>query len=124
MKPMTGYRRGDVVLVGFIFTDESGVKQRPAIVISSYIYSEQRREVIISAVTSQTERLLTGNHLISYWRESGLLFPSVATGIIRTIKQNMIIRKLGTMAETDMDKIDEQLRIALGLLPKNVTNLR
>ncbi len=118
MKPMTDYRRGDVVLVGFIFTDESGVKQRPAIVISSDIYCQQRREVIISAVTSQTERLLAGDHLIGHWLESGLLFPSVATGIIRTIKQNMIIRKLGTIVETDMEKIDEQLRVALGLLSK------
>ena len=115
---MISYRRGDVVLVGFIFTDESGVKQRPAIVISSDIYHQRRHEVIISAVTSQTERILAGDHLIGYWRESGLLFPSVATGIIRTIKQNMIIRKLGTMAETDMGKIDEQFLIALSLSPK------
>ena len=31
---MTVCRRGDVVLVGFVFSDESGRKVRPAVVIS------------------------------------------------------------------------------------------
>ena len=47
-------------------------------------------EAIIAAITSQTERVLIGDHLIRDWRGAGLLFPSVATGIIRTIKQGMI----------------------------------
>ena len=32
---MTVYNRGDVVLVGFLFSDESTKKLRPAVVISS-----------------------------------------------------------------------------------------
>ncbi|HAV10452.1 MAG TPA: hypothetical protein DCX22_02415 [Dehalococcoidia bacterium] len=56
-----------------------------------------------------------GDYLISDWQEAGLLFPSVATGIIRTIKQGMIARKLGTMPQPDMRAIEEKLRDALGL---------
>ena len=41
---MTEYSRGDVVLVSFIFTDETGVKQRPAVIISSDVYHQQRQE--------------------------------------------------------------------------------
>jgi len=44
-----------------------------------------------------------------------LLFPSVATGIIRTIKQEMIYRKLGDMPSADMQAIEDALRQALGL---------
>ena len=33
---MTACKRGDVVLVGFVFSDESGRKLRPALVISSF----------------------------------------------------------------------------------------
>jgi ABC-type uncharacterized transport system substrate-binding protein len=33
---MTAYKRGDVVPVGFVFSDESGKKLRPALVISSF----------------------------------------------------------------------------------------
>ncbi len=112
---MTGYSRGDVVLVSFVFTDETGVRQRPAVIISSDAYHRGREEAIIAAITSRTDRVLVGDHLIRHWREAGLLFPSVATGIIRTIKQVMVARKLGTMPEDDLDEVDKQLSIALGL---------
>jgi mRNA interferase MazF len=112
---MTGCKRGDVILVSFIFSDESGVKLRPAVIVSSDGYHRGRQEAIIAAVTSQTERLLTGDHLIANWKEAGLISPSVATGIIRTIKQDMIERKLGIMPPVDMRSIDSSLHAILNL---------
>lgn len=112
---MTGHSRGDVVLVSFVFSDETGESRRPAVIVSSDAYHQSRQEVIIAAVTSRTDRILRGDHLISYWQSAGLLFPSVATGIIRTIKQGMIAKKLGTMPRPDMQGIEDNLRSALGL---------
>ena len=114
---MTGYSRGDVVLVNFVFSDETGVRLRPALIVSSGAYHQGRRETIITAITSTVDRVLIGDHLISDWQGAGLLFPSVATGIIRTIKQDMIARKLGAMTKDDMQAIDSNLRTALGLAP-------
>jgi len=111
---MTGYERGDVVLVGFIFSDETGERQRPAVIVSSDAYHQSRQEAIIAAITSRTDRILVGDHLISGWHEAGLLFPSIATGIVRTIKQGMITRKLGIMPLPDMKKIEGNLRDVLG----------
>lgn len=112
---MTGYKRGDVVLVRFIFSDETGERQRPAVIVSSDAYHQSRQEAIIAAITSRTDRILVGDHLISDWQEAGLLFPSVATGIVRTIKQGMIAKKLGIMLLSDMKRIEGNLRDALGL---------
>ena len=112
---MTEYSRGDVVLVGFIFPDETGVKRRPAVIVSSDAYHQSRQETIIAAITSRTDRVLVGDHLITDWREAGLLFPSVATGIIRTIKQGMIARRLGSLADQDMRAIGKNLKLVLGL---------
>lgn len=112
---MTGYSRGDVVLVGFIFPDETGVKRRPAVIVSSEAYHQGRQEAIIAAITSRTDRVLVGDHLITEWQEAGLLFPSVATGIIRTIKQGMIVRKLGVMPKAEMEAINSGLRAILDL---------
>ena len=112
---MTGFDRGDVVLVSLVFSDETGVTQRPAVIVSSQAYHKSRREAIIMAITSRTDRILTGDHLIRDWREAGLLFPSVATGIIRTIEQDMLNRRLGTMSQADMEVIDANLRAALSL---------
>jgi mRNA interferase MazF len=112
---MTGYKRGDVVLVRFIFSDETGERQRPAVIVSSGVYHQSRQEAIIVAITSTTDRILVGDHLISGWQEAGLLFPSVATGIVRTIKQGMIAKKLGIMPLPDMKGIEGNLRDVLGL---------
>lgn len=44
-------RQGDVVLVPFPFTDFSGVKTRPAVVVSNDVFKGE--DVILCAVTSQ-----------------------------------------------------------------------
>jgi len=112
---MTGCEQGDVVLVRFVFSDESGAKCRPAVIVSTSDYHRDRQETIVVAITSNVDRLLVGDHLIAGWQETGLLFPSVATGIIRTIKQTMIERRLGSMPDADMVAIKRQLQHALGL---------
>ena len=112
---MTNYKRGDIVLVSFVFSDESGVKQRPAVIISTNEYHRQRQEVIIQAVTSRTDRILTGDYLIRDWKEAKLISPSVATGIIRTVKRDMIIRKLGTLSNHDLNEIEYKLIAIIGL---------
>ena len=112
---MTGCERGDVVLVSFMFSDETGERRRPAVIVSSDAYHQSRQEAIIAAITSRTDRILVGDHLITDWQEAGLLFPSIATGIIRTIKQDMIAKKLGTMPLRDMKGVESNLRDALGL---------
>jgi len=112
---MTAYNRGDVVLVGFVFSDESGKKFRPALVLSSPAYHRGRQEVVVAAVTSNIRRRLFGDHVIADWKGAGLLFPSLVTGILRTIKRTMIDRKLGTMPKSDMQAVDRELRRSLGL---------
>ena len=112
---MTSYEQGDVVLVRFVFADETGTKRRPAVIVSTSDYHQGRQEAIMAAITSNVDRLLVGDHLIAGWQEAGLLFPSVATGIIRTIKQAMIERRLGVMPPADMQAIKNNLRQVLGL---------
>ncbi len=112
---MTVYNRGDVVLVGFVFSDESAKKLRPAVVISSAAYNRSRQEIIVAAITSNIRRRLFGDHLIAGWKGAGLLFPSMATGILRTIKQTMVVRKVGAMPKLELQAIDLKLRQSLGL---------
>lgn len=112
---MTVYNRGDVVLVGFVFSDESGKKLRPAVVISSAAYNRARQEVIVAAITSNVRRRFFGDYLIADWKGAGLLFPSLVTGVFRTIKRTMIARKLGSMPKADMEAIDRELRRSLKL---------
>ena len=56
---MTGFDFGAIVLVPFPFTNQSQAKQRPAVVVSSHAYQQQRPDVIVMAVTSQVRPITT-----------------------------------------------------------------
>ncbi len=111
---MTKYKRGDIVLVDFGFSEETGSKKRPTLIISSDNYHSDRQEVIVVAITGNIKRALFGDTKIDKWKEAGLICPSLVTGIMRTIKGTMIIRKLGTLLLQDFQKVQKNLGKALG----------
>ena len=75
---MTTYSFGDLVLVPFPFTDQSGVKKRPAVTVSSADYNRYRPDIVIMAVTSQMRSAdYFGDIPVSDWQQAGLLKPSV-----------------------------------------------
>lgn len=112
---MTTCSRGDIVLVRFVFADGKGAKQRPGLIVSSDRYHQGRREAIFVAITSNVGRLLIGDYKVKAWREAGLLFPSTVTGIIRTIKQEMIVRKIGDLPASELYAVENKLRNVLQL---------
>jgi hypothetical protein len=69
----------------------------------------------VAAITSNVRRRLFGDHPITGWKEAGLLFPSVATGILRTIKRTMIDRRLGSLPKPDLEGMNRELRRSLSL---------
>jgi len=111
---MINCKQGGIVLVDFGFSEGTGFKKRPALVISSDGYRKGRREVIIAAIISNTKRVLIGDTRINGWKESGLLYPSLVTGIIRTVKNKMILRNLGTLSKEDFQKTKRNLKKSLG----------
>lgn len=112
---MTSFSRGDVVLVKFVFADERGAKQRPGLIVSTDRYHQGRRETILAAVTSNVGRLLVGDYKIKAWREAGLLSPSIVTGIVRTIKHDMIAGTMGKLPASELHLVDDKLREILSL---------
>ena len=112
---MTNYKRQDMVLVDFGFSEETGSKKRTALIISSEHYHQSRQEVIVMAVTSDIKRILFGDTRVDQWKEAGLLYPSLVTGIIRTIKDTMVVRKLGSLTDQDFQKVQKNLGKSMGL---------
>jgi len=112
---MTSFSRGDIVLVKFVFADEKGVKQRPALIVSTDRYHEGRRETILLAITINLGRLLVGDCKIRAWRESGLPYPSIVTGIVRTITHDMVAGKMGELPASELHAVENKLREILAL---------
>jgi mRNA interferase MazF len=113
---MTSYRRGDVVLVPFDFTDRSGTKWRPAVVVSGERYNATSPDVLIASITGNlAARPHIGDHRLEEWQAAGLLRPSLAQCKIATIEASMIGRRLGRLTERDLAAVSAGLRSALGL---------
>jgi mRNA interferase MazF len=53
MPSTTTYKRGDIVLVPFPFTDLSSSKKRPALIISPDSFNAANQDVVLVAITSQ-----------------------------------------------------------------------
>ena len=52
---MTTYRRGDIVLVPFEFSNLLGSKWRPAVVVSSTHYNQTTPDILIASITGNTQ---------------------------------------------------------------------
>ena len=99
---MTSYSFGAVVLVPFPFTDQTAIKKRPAIVISSPAYNDLRPDLVIMAVTSQMRAAGEFDGLLlSDWQNAGLLKPSAVKPVFTTIVRSLVLRSLGTLSESD-----------------------
>ena len=110
------FRRGDVVFVPVMFTDQRGVKPRPAVVICSSQYSQQTPDLVIATITSKLNAgPHPGDHVIADWRSAGLLRPSLGQAKVTTIDQTLVIRKIGQLSAQDLADLDNGLRSALGL---------
>jgi len=116
MPPTTSYKRGDVVLVPFPFSDQTSVKQRPSLVISVNEFQAQGPDLLIMAVTSQVKGpFRLGEFLIRDWQLAGLLKPSVIKAAIATIEAKLVRRRLGHLTDYDLKQLKRSLQELLGL---------
>jgi mRNA interferase MazF len=112
---MTGYEFGDIVLIPFPFTDQTTTKKRPAVVVSSRAYHEQRPDVIVMAVTSQVKTTASaGDVTVTKWEQAGLLKPSAIKPILATIEPRLVIKKLGRLQDIDRSTLKQALQLILG----------
>jgi len=115
MPSTTAYNFGDVVLVGFPFTNLQAIKKRPAVVISNRSYQQKRPDVILMAITSQIRQPLAfGEYILNDWQQSGLLKPSVLKPLIATLEQIQIVKVMGQLSATDQEGLQHSLKIIVG----------
>lgn len=101
-----------MILVAYPFSDRSGVKVRPAVVVSS---EHRSRDVFIVPLTSKTDRMIEGEFSLVDWREAGLNVASVVKRGLYTIHESLVIKLVGRLSAEDTTRIDAALRQWLGL---------
>ena len=99
---------GEVVLVPFPFTDQSGLKKRPAVIVSSSGYNASRRDLVIMAITSQVRQPLGfGEAMVTDWQAAGLIKSSLLKPVFTTIEQGLVLRSMGVLSEVDLRALRE-----------------
>jgi mRNA interferase MazF len=109
---MPSYSKSEVILVRYPFSDLSGAKVRPAIVVNA---SHVSQDVIIVPLTSKVSPLLAGEFVLAEWKAAGLNVVSAAKRGLFTIHQSLIIKSIGSLSATDASSLDNSVRGWLGL---------
>ena len=119
MPSMTIYERGQVVVVDVPFSNRTGTKPRPALIISDHSFHSTLPDVIVCPISSQPRyhtRPGPGDCPIGSWKALNLRYAStVRVSKILSVDKQIIRRKLGTLAQPDMARIESALRAALKL---------
>lgn len=110
-------KRGDILyadLSPVIGSEQGGV--RPVLVIQNDVGNKYSPTVIISAITSQINKAKLPTHVEISAPEYGLPKDSVVLlEQIRTIDKKRLREKIGHFDDDMMGKVDECLRISIGL---------
>lgn len=101
--------KGDIILVPFPFTDLSGQKVRPALVLHAEPKGEDCIVAFLSSVKSK--RTLRFDVPVMPSPKNGLKVPSVIkVNKIATLQKKIALGELGTLEATHRTKVDQKLR--------------
>lgn len=112
-------KRGTIVLTPFPFTDLSGQKVRPAVVVSRS--DRQGRDVLLAFITGQQQPPLSKTDLLiedshSDFGRTGLKKSSIVKlDKLVTIETSILLGELGELSATLLQEMDTKLRYALDL---------
>lgn len=103
---MAPYSRHDVILVLYPFTDLTGGKVRPAIVVSA---PHPSRDLIIVPLTSRVTGLVAGEFVLQEWGTAGLNVASALKRGLYTIQDSLVRKRVGQLSDADRRATDHAL---------------
>ncbi len=116
-------KRGEVVLLDYPYSDGSGSKVRPALVVQADLYNAKLTNTVVALITKNIARALMepSQFLIDITtvegQQSGLKVTSAVTcSNLFTIHEKHILKTIGTLPTVLMQRIDACLKAALELV--------
>ena len=102
-------------MVNFRFTDQSGSKRRPAVIISTDDYHQSRVDAVLLALSTQKDGGRFGDCVLEDWNAAGLPKPTKAKGVFETISKSIIYKQIGSLTPKDFKRVQKSVRDILGL---------
>lgn len=67
------------------------------------------------AITSQVRTALAvGEVEVIEWKKAGLLKASAIKPVLTTVEKGLVLKKLGRLEQSDLDALENALRVILG----------
>jgi mRNA-degrading endonuclease toxin of MazEF toxin-antitoxin module len=115
---MTTYKRGDIVLVPFIYSEKRDkFKRRPALIVQADGISCHPGKFIVAQITTADwsgPTRIALEETTANWSQTGLLSTStVVCDVLETFHQDAFIRRIGHLF--DMKAVDSALKVTFGL---------
>jgi mRNA interferase MazF len=112
-------KRGDVVLYDFPFSDRTGSKLRPAVVVQENALNRTLDDTVLALIT-RTRRGLPTEVLLDITTPEGSLTGLFHTSVVDcknllTTDQKFVHARLGVVSSALMQQLDQALKIALDL---------
>ena len=109
---------GDVVIVDF--PGVTGIKRRPAVVLSSPAYHSTRPDVIVGVLTTSIFELTTFDCQIVDWASANLRVPSCFRSFLVTLPPSSNLSYAGRLSESDWRNVTKCVKNALEQSPGEV----
>jgi mRNA interferase MazF len=112
-------KRGDVVIIDFPYSDLTGSKVCPSLVVQSDLLNAIRDDAILAIITSMSSGRPGTEILIEIANEpgSGLRFDSyLHCDTLVTLDQSLIVDVIDSLSARTMIKVNQCLKAALALL--------
>lgn len=98
--------KGDIVLLNFPFSDLSGQKMRPALVLVV-----RRAEVTVAIISSQVAKTEADDLLLPPATHTGLTKPSfLRLSKVATLDRHQIKHGLGRLAPAELTQVNTRMR--------------
>lgn len=102
---------GDVVTVDF--PGVTGIKRRPAVVLSSSAYHTARSDTIVGLITTQTSGLGVTDYVLQDWGAAGLRIISVFRCFVVTLPPSANLVWIGRLSERDWQGVRACVKTSL-----------
>ena len=114
--------RGEIAIVEVFFSDRTGSKVRPVLVVQSDFLNQRLTDTIVAIITSSPRALCAGpvRNLLSIPSRKLENPPGCAVSVVQcenlaTIDTSLIHAKIGHLSESLMREVDQCLKVALGM---------
>jgi mRNA interferase MazF len=103
--------KGDIILITFPFTDLSGSKLRPSVVLA-----DSTQDVTVAFITGQLKWQEQTDLLLTPALNNGLKKPSlIRISKLATLDKTLIKGRMGSLTIMDIKNLDEKLKLTFQL---------